>query len=128
MSASREPRVGFGTSLDRRGRSKRRDVDAPELLDLQTADTRDEAQVIVARRTRSQCAHHAQTSHCWHRLGVSAIAAFSCQRGFEAALHEPVVGGEVGEPVRLRIEVVMRRDDVRLGRASRLGCAASSSE
>ena len=93
---------------------QRRDVDAPELLDLQTTDTCDEAQVIVvsphAVAVRPPCAHFALR----HRLGISARVLL--QRGFEAALHETVVGGEVREPVRLRIEVVMRRDHVRLGR------------
>ena len=48
-----------------------------------------------------------------HRLGIS----FGCARvdgRFQPALHEPVVRRIVREAIRLRIEVMVRRDDVRI--------------
>jgi len=90
-----------------------RDVGARELFDLQSAYSGDETQVIVGAPPRVARPPPPAYLALHDGLGIRARIR-GCDRLLKLSLHEPVVGLVVIQAVRLRLEAVMRRDDVRI--------------
>ena len=126
-SASREPRVGFGTSSRSPSRSSvstSRRVRSSLICSRLMPATKHE--MIVGAPARVALAPPAADVAMLRRLGIRDGVARG-ERGFEPVLHEPVVGGVVGEPIALRDEAMVRRHDVRCLAACSLAAARAGS-
>ncbi len=82
-----------------------------QLFDLRALNAGHEAQMIVGAPTRVALRPPGAHVAVLCGLGVGRRCGFEC--GFEPTFHEPVVRRVLREPVRLRLEVVMRRHDGR---------------